>query len=142
MNLQKLLDACGGPGKDFDYLKEIAVRLEKVLGSWLTLPECIALMNILAYYSFKYDDGFMISDERDPNKIVGLSDAAAIVACFCREPDRDWYQFKVEYPAYNKENKEYEILFNEMLSRILQDPAIRLREIGEPKPQNKDGRVV
>ena len=119
MNLQKLLDANGGPGTDFDYEKEIAERLEAVLGSWLSLPECFALMDILAYGSFRFDDGFVISDAYDLNKIIGNVEAAAIVACFREEPEQDWLWFKVHFPAYDQESEEFQATRKNVLAKIL-----------------------
>jgi hypothetical protein len=118
MNLQKLLDA-NGPGPEFDYEKEIVERLETVLGSWLSLRECFALMAILAYGSFEFDDGFVMSDAYDVNKIIGLADAGAIVSCFREEPEYHWLWFKVRLPAYDQESEEYQSTQNDLLAKIL-----------------------
>ena len=119
MNLQKLLDASGGPSPEYEYEKEIAERLEAVLGSWLSLPECFALMATIAYRSFRFDDGFIISDYHDPNRIIGLADAAAIASSFRQEPEQDWYWFKVGFPAYDQESEEFESTRKDLLAKIL-----------------------
>lgn len=118
MNLQKLVDAAG-TGPEFEYEKEIAERLEAVLGSWLSLPECFALLDLLAYHNFRFEDGFVISDNRDPNKIIGIADASAIVSCFRKEPEQDWLWFKVKYPGYPLESEAFQAARTTLLARIL-----------------------
>lgn len=122
MNLQKLYD-CKEASLEYSYLSEVAKRLKKILGSRLTKDEVIAMMDVITLYSFQFNDGFVINDDRD--HIIGRSDAAAIAACFSKEPGTSVLWWKVEYPASDKESEEYQAVSDRLLAKIMRDPHVR-----------------
>ena len=132
VNFQKLLDAHGGEGAEFRYSREVVRRIERWLGRQPDLSQSIALMHILTLYSFEYDDGFVINDERGIIELIGLAEAASIVATFWDDPKQDWEWFRMAYWDVDKSKPEYQDVFNSTLGQILQDPTVRIREIGEP----------
>lgn len=134
MDMQKLLAASGGPGPEFDYPKEVVARLVRVLSDQLTLVQSIALMDILTSYTFLYDDGFIINNKRDLIQIIGFADAAAIVATFWDDPERDWEWFKAEHLVFDRKIPEYAGILNQLLTAILQEPTVRL-------PEDDDGNT-
>lgn len=122
MNLQKLRESKEA-SLEYSYLSEVAKRLDKILGSRPTKDEIIAMMNVITLYSFQFNDGFVINDDRE--HIIGFSDAAAIAACFCKEPGKDSLWWKVEYPAYDKESEEYQAVSDRLLAKLIQSPIVR-----------------
>lgn len=131
MNIDKLLDYTGGLGPEFDHDREVVTRLEDALGSQLDLNQSLMLIQILTSYTFVYDDGFIINDDGDLIRIIGYSDAAAIVAAFWDEPAYDWEWFKAEYFSdylWSVEATELKKIKEELLASILQNPAVKLQE--------------
>lgn len=129
MNMDILLRACGGPGAEFDYEREVCIRLQLSLGDWLSVEECFALMLVLTEKSFQYDDGFVINDETDTVRSIWVADAAAIAASFCDEPQLKWEWFKSKYPEKDLRDGEFARAVDEITARLLSDPSVRERRV-------------
>jgi hypothetical protein len=84
-------------------------------------------MHILTLYSFQYDDGFIINDELGDIELIGLAEAASIVACFWDDPQQDWEWFRIQYWDIDKSTDEYQQVFNQMLQQLIGDPKIKIR---------------
>jgi hypothetical protein len=130
MNTEVLLRACGGPGPEFDYESEVAARLQRALGDWLTVGQCFALMFVLTEKSFRYGDGFVINDETDIGRSIWVADAAAIAASFCDEPQRTWEWFKSKYPEKDLRDSGFRGSVEEITAKLLSDPTVSERRVG------------
>jgi hypothetical protein len=122
MNLQKLRDSKEA-SLEYTYLSEVAKRLSKILGEWLTADEVIAMMDVITLYSFQFNDGFVINDIQD--EMIGRSDAAAIAACFSKDQGKNSLWWKAEYSAHDKESEEYQVVSGRILAEITRAPIIR-----------------
>ncbi len=71
-------------------LVEVVRRVERALGAWLDLDDCIALTLLLQYHRFAYPDGFAIAEDcgEDDTVSLGPIDAARVAQCFVRQPAR------------------------------------------------------
>lgn len=120
MNRDKLVEACGGGGRECDYLLEVARRLERHLGEWLSLTDCFALMFVITENSFKYVDGFVLNDDEDPATTLWLADAAVLAASFLRDQSHSWEWLKSKYPECAWEQEDYRAAIGRIHQAIVQ----------------------
>lgn len=140
MNLEKLRPATGTDKNDLkiEYAEEVVRRLSRAIGERLTEEEAIALMWILQFRTWEYQDGFVINDLVEDSRSFGLVKAAAVAACFCSEvteerrrfkdknPDLDDIDyFKIEFPAYDQESDQYQKTMERLERKISADPTFR-----------------
>ncbi len=75
------------------FLLELIRRLEGTLGSWLSIDDCLALINLFECYDFKWDDGFV----SDRDFFCNVSNFARVASCFSRDSRMGWHAFYIEY---------------------------------------------
>jgi hypothetical protein len=103
------------------FYAEVVRRLEKPLGAWLSLDECLVLTHILNFQSFEWSDGFS-TDEGPLLEGVGGSTAALVAAAFCNTP----MDGNLLYIKYEKgDSGPLRHMIGGMMYRILSDPDIR-----------------
>jgi hypothetical protein len=105
------------------FYAEVVRRLEKTLGPWLSLDECLVLTEILDNQTFEWADGFS-TDQGAAGETVWGSAAALVAACFCDEPmDRNTLYIKYE----KGDSGPLKHMIGGMMYRILSDPDIRVK---------------
>lgn len=124
MNLGKIRDLARRDPEAL-YLKEAAKRLEKILGSWLNYEESMTLMDIVQLYTLEFKDGFIVNDDSDPHKIIGIPQAAELAGCFTKDPDQEWDWWKAKYPSHDKTTEQYLNTCGRLLLKILRHPSVR-----------------
>src|ERR1043166_1993248 len=90
----------------YQYLLDVARRLERVGLANLTEYDAMVLMAVLAHRSIKFADGIVLD-------ALFIAEAAGIVASLARVPEQDWQWYKVHFPSYppcgnrNKNDDKY-----------------------------------
>jgi len=79
MRPEEIEEFIGGRTEEYDYLCEVARRLEPIVGNQLTLAEAIALIDTLSISTFECPDGFVISSMK-MQETIGIREAIAIAA--------------------------------------------------------------
>jgi hypothetical protein len=79
MRAEVIEDFCGGKTEEYEYLCEVARRLEPIVGNHLTWEEAMSLIKTLSIRTFDCEDGFVISDY-SLEKTIGDREAIAVVA--------------------------------------------------------------
>jgi hypothetical protein len=112
MDIHVLKNFCSGETEEFYYMLDCCKRIEKELGSDLSLDEAIALYSTLKSSSLICRDGFIINDDlsKDLFKTLGNKGAAAIAASLYNngEITPDW--FWNNYGRYRDEHLPISIL--------------------------------
>ena len=68
-----------------DYYRKIIAFLENVFPDGLSISQAFVLMTILQFYEIALRDGFVINDESDDEKVIGIREAGAIASHLCTE---------------------------------------------------------
>jgi len=96
---EKLFESWFGDDSRREYMYELISRLEQAFGDELSVDGCYALMTILAFDEYIFDDGFPI-DGADETGDLGLFhiDAAGVVCCLAAE-EHDPSVMKARFPG-------------------------------------------
>ena len=119
MNLEKLRRSC--EKSDYQFYKNIVVRIARLLEPTLTVPEAIAIADILHMFEITFSDGFVLNSN-NPEAVFGRSEAAIVIACICDTPDHDWKWWKTRISPVNPaefREERFELTQQRMLGRIL-----------------------
>lgn len=83
-------EVIGDPSQD-PYVRDAAFHLRPIVNEWEWSEEAgVGLIRIIQIYEFVFVDGFVLNGD-DPETVVGVADACAIVAAISSAPEgADW----------------------------------------------------
>ena len=93
-------------------MKRVVEHLAPALGEWLTLPECVALTELLGIADFRCEDDFIISDPIN-GYMIGFRESARIAACFFESE-----KINADQLYMLRFDKSIEDRYHDVLSRI------------------------
>jgi hypothetical protein len=130
MDIGKLIEAEGTADErvhDFAVVKQIALRLDPLIGPFLSTDQAVALMGVLLSRTFECEDGFMINGFGDEvgNHELGHSAVGSIAYAFCQDRAVTVRMLVGEYHARAHNPPDLWRVEEDLVARITRGGTIR-----------------
>lgn len=103
----------------YEFLKKMLTYLKKKIGKKLNLKESYALIGILISEKIRINDLEFSNDTIDPNRIIDVIEASALVSLLCPElKTTNPELISSSYLNLNKNSLEHISFTNELLKKL------------------------